>query len=156
MGTRLKHVLAKFRGLHRDGAGLAALEMALVTPLILLILGGVIDLGRNIWYQTEVSVSLRAGMQYALVNSTDALGIQNVITTATALPPAQFTVPLPTYACTCSDGSAITCVANACGNGNPTQWYVTMGATFSYTPLLGTAGGMLPSSVSKSATLRTQ
>jgi Flp pilus assembly protein TadG len=58
------------RSHHQKGVGQSLVEFALVLPLILLVLMGVIDLGRGIFAYNEVSNAARQGGRTGIVNQT--------------------------------------------------------------------------------------
>src|SRR5438045_9386601 len=66
-------------GRHRHARrGQSVAEMALVTPLLLLMLLGTIEIGRFAYYGIEVSNAARAGVQFgaqSLADSRDVTGI---------------------------------------------------------------------------------
>ncbi|MBV8644303.1 MAG: pilus assembly protein, partial [Candidatus Eremiobacteraeota bacterium] len=103
--------------LRRDERGSALAEMAVVTPLLLFLLAGTVELGRFSTYGVGVAGAARAGVQYGaqnLATASDTTGMQNAATadasgitgvTATA---SQF--------CQCADGSTSTCLASDCAS----------------------------------------
>jgi Flp pilus assembly protein TadG len=63
----------------REQTGQSIAEVALVTPMLLLLLIGTIEVGRFAYYSIEVANAARAGVQYAaqsLADSKDIVGIQ--------------------------------------------------------------------------------
>ncbi|MBV9408309.1 MAG: pilus assembly protein [Candidatus Eremiobacteraeota bacterium] len=120
----------------RDDRGSALAEMAVITPLLLFLLAGVVELGRFSAYGLTVAGAARAGVQYGAQNSataTDTTGMQNAATadasgitgiTATA---SQF--------CQCADGSASTCLASDCASSHRIV-YVQVQVTGAYTSVL--------------------
>lgn len=126
-----------------DRRGSTAVEFALIMPVLLLFLEGVVDFGRAFYYQTELSQALRSGMQYTMKAPTDTNGIKAVIAQSSRLP---IVVAAPVTFCQCYDGSAIAC-SSTCAKGNtPTRNYVKLEATFPYAPLIGEMIGLLPKS----------
>src|ERR1700761_4595483 len=67
--------MANFNRRHRD-YGLSTLEFALMAPFLLLLLVGLIEIGRVIFYTVEVNNAATAGVQF---------GAQNQITAADAI-----------------------------------------------------------------------
>jgi Flp pilus assembly protein TadG len=60
--------------------GTSVLEMALLTPLLLMLLGGIIEVGRYAQLSILVTNAARAGVQYgaqSLVTAADTAGIQS-------------------------------------------------------------------------------
>ena len=125
-----------------DRRGSTAVEFALVIPVLLLFLGGLVDFGRAFYYQTELSQALRSGMQYALKAPTDTAGIMSVIGQSTSISVNTLT---PVTFCQCYDGANISC-SSTCVVPGPMRNYVKLEAKFSYTPLIPTMAGLLPAS----------
>jgi Flp pilus assembly protein TadG len=61
--------------------GAAAVEMAIVLPLLLLLLFGIIDLGRLLYTQVELSSGAREGARIAAINHPSAAGLPADVTT---------------------------------------------------------------------------
>ncbi|HEX8975514.1 MAG TPA: TadE family protein [Solirubrobacteraceae bacterium] len=141
------------RGAHREVAGQALTEFALVVPILLILFMGILDFGRAVYAYNAVSNAAREGARTAIVNqnATDirtraaaqatALGID---TTSTSCPPSgtsgvcvQFMTPDLSASCTTVD---IGCVS-----------VVTVKYTFTaITPIIGNLVGSIPmSSTSK-------
>jgi Flp pilus assembly protein TadG len=75
-----KSSLNMFLGRLRGERGTSVLELALVTPLLLLILLGIIDVGRYAQLSIVMAGAAREGVQYgaqSLVTAADTTGIQN-------------------------------------------------------------------------------
>ena len=70
----------RFLGCLRADQGTSVLELALLTPLLLLLLVGIIEVGRYAELSIMVANAARAGVQYGSQNQTtaaDATGMQN-------------------------------------------------------------------------------
>ena len=136
-----------------DRRGSMAVEFALVVPVLLLFVGGIVDFGRAFYYQTELSQALRSGMQYALKAPTDSAGIAAVIGQSTSLP---ISVAAPVTFCQCYDGTNVSC-SGTCTVLGGMRNYVRLEASYAWTPMLGTMGGLVPPSPLRDAlTVRTQ
>jgi Flp pilus assembly protein TadG len=59
---------ARIAGLWRDRGGAAAVEMALVTPVLLLILAATVDLGGVLYTRFQLTSAVNAATNYAIVN----------------------------------------------------------------------------------------
>jgi len=79
------------------------LEVALLLPILLMLLLGVIDLGRAFYLGIEVSNAAYAGALYGVNNSGDTAGMQNVATTDAANVSGM--TATATAGCECSDGT---------------------------------------------------
>lgn len=120
---------------HRSGQGLV--EFALVIPIFLVILMGVVDLGRGIYMYNGVAEAAREIARVTSVHPGSTLGnsaeTANVILTQKRLIP---NLGNPTFTCVDIDGSVI---ATPCQPGQSVR--VTIIAPYSpITPILGLIG----------------
>ena len=113
--------------------GQASFELAILAPALILMVLGIIELGRIAHFGILVNNAARAGVQYGsqnLVTAIDTSGMQNA-----ALADGQNIGGLSasaTYFCQCSDGTAASCTAAACSaNHRVTYVQVTASGTFS-------------------------
>jgi Flp pilus assembly protein TadG len=60
--------LARIAGLWRDRRGAAAVEMALVSPVLVLILAATVDLGGVLYTRFQLTSAVNAATNYAIVN----------------------------------------------------------------------------------------
>ena len=134
--------------------GSSLVELALVSPVLLLVLLGAVDFGRAYYMAMEVAGAAHAAAEYAVQSPTDTTGIQAAATDDAPDVP-NLTVATPTYGCECSDGtgySANCSTTPTCTNNYVSRVRVTVSAT--YSPWFPWPG--IPSSVplSNSATMR--
>ena len=140
-----------FRDAKRHGeSGTATIEFAIVLPMMLLLVFGIIEIGRYAYFSIAVSNAARAGVQYGaqnMVTADDSTGMQNAALgdaygisglTATA-----------THTCSCSDGTASTCQASDCSSSHRLT-YVKVTTSGTFQSLLHFPG--VPSSFSISST----
>jgi Flp pilus assembly protein TadG len=103
-------------GILSQQRGQSLVELALVLPLLLLLLVGVIEIGRFAYYSILVSNAARAGAQYgaqSLTTSADSAGI-GIAAKNNALPTLTVT---PTQSCGCSANSLGGCpTGSVCAN----------------------------------------
>jgi hypothetical protein len=57
--------------------GQSLAEFALILPMLLLLVMGVFDLGRGIYYLSTIHNAAREGARYGAVNHCDTIGIKN-------------------------------------------------------------------------------
>lgn len=122
--------------------GQSVVELALILPLILLLLVGVIEIGRFAYYSILVASAARAGAQYgaqSLTTAADQTGIsnagQNDGQNVTGL------VVTSTQQCGCSGaGLSGTCPATGCAAPNHPLVYVKVTATGNFNPLFNYPG----------------
>ena len=120
--------------------GQALAEMAIIAPLLLLLLIGLVEVGRYANFSILVSNAARAGVQYGaqnLVTAADNTGMQNAAT-ADAQNIAGLTAAA-THVCKCADGSASTCLPTDCSASHRLV-YVQVDTTGTFASLLHFAG----------------
>jgi Flp pilus assembly protein TadG len=69
----------------RDRKGAAAVEFALVVPLLLLLLWGIVDIGRAFYTLNNLASAVREGARTAAVMPTDPTGATNKTTIKTTV-----------------------------------------------------------------------
>ena len=104
----LAKALGAFFGRERLAiAGVAAIELAMVSPLLVTGVLGAGELGFTIFRQTQVSFAAQAGADYALAHGFDATKVSNAIVNATTYTAINAT-PAPTQFCGCPTASGVT------------------------------------------------
>ena len=116
----------------RTSAGSALVELALIAPLLLILLIGLVEVGRLSDYAIRIANAARAGVQFGAQNEAtagDSQGMQNAANTDAQI--AGITaVAAPTY-CECADGTASACQQGDCAASHRLQWVsVTASGTF--------------------------
>ncbi len=104
-----------------------AIELALLTPVLLFIIIGLIDFGGAIHERMQLTSAARAGVQFALQsvgNENDTAGILRAVSAAGELVDANITVTTFQF-CGCPDGSAASC-GGTCGGGGAAGFYVSV------------------------------
>ena len=132
----------------RKQTGQAATEVALISPVMIVMLLGTMDFGRLFFDAIGVAGAVRSGLQYATLkkdNATDTAGIVNAAQ-QDATNTNGVTVATTSY-CECSDGSAISCALACPGAVNP-QLYVQVKATKTFHTMVAYPG--IPNSVNLS------
>jgi Flp pilus assembly protein TadG len=119
-------------------SGQSLVEMALLTPVLLLLLVGIIEVGRFAYYSIEVANAARAAVQYgaqSLAASKDIPGIQQAaLRDASDVSGMTFNPP-PTNLCACSESSSVYvgCPALSCAGHQVV--FVQVDTTATITPL---------------------
>ncbi|HEY9163606.1 MAG TPA: TadE/TadG family type IV pilus assembly protein [Magnetovibrio sp.] len=150
--ARLRTLTARFR---RNERGASAIEFAMIAAFLSIILLNVVDISIFMQRKMEVVGAVRAGAQYALVDSKNATValITSVVQDATSLSGVGVTVDLDL--CGCSDGSMFTCSSGTlCTSGTTGRRhsYAQIDATYTHTWIFypGTID------ITSQATIRTQ
>lgn len=137
-----RKMLIRLKTMFAASGGVAAVEFAIVVPILLTLLIPACDLGMGISQQLQVWEAAQAGAQNALANGFASTAIENAVTGATSLASIRAT-PAPVESCGCPTGSAVAaanpavppCTGN-CPNGEQSGTYVTVSAIAVYSPLI--------------------
>jgi Flp pilus assembly protein TadG len=114
----------------RQDQGAAAVEFALVLPLVLLLVCGIVDFGRMLNIQITLSAAAREGARWEALRLPATTGVSTATRVATAAPGV---APTPTT------GILSSCPANP----SPTQnASVTATTTYTFLTPLGAIGGL--------------
>jgi Flp pilus assembly protein TadG len=146
--TAFRQRLARFLGrTARDRQGVAAVEFALIAPVLLVMLAGVIDFSLYIGTRIELEQALRAGAQYALKDFTDSTTISAAVTGATNLSSVTVSYdPATDSYCECPDGTSNACPGNAsysaCSTGERPGLFVTLVGSATYDPMFTDLPGL--------------
>jgi hypothetical protein len=138
------------RSLHRCEAGVALVEFALVLPLLLVILFGMLDFGKAFNYWIDQTHLANEGARWAVVNKNPGGGtlqeyIQQQADTPELRNGGTSSVPGPLQICiSFPNGSA--------NVGDPV--HVTASSTYNWLPLLGNRIGIAQTTITGSATMR--
>lgn len=111
---------------------MALVEFALMAPLLLLLLAGVVDYGLALRTASEVAVAARAGAQYgsqSVVKAADAAGIRAAA--LNSAPSVQSLSISSVRSCQCSGGGAVSCSGTCPGGKLVVYTQVTAQATAS-------------------------
>lgn len=161
----------------RDRRGVATVELALVSTVMIGLMLPMFDIGMGFYFKTQVHTAAQAGAEYAYVhgwnstNTTTQTSILSAVTSATGLS-AIAASPAPTLACGCVDGTTITLstpsspyTSDTCasqttcaGSNNPVKpgAFVTVNAQATYTPLITYLGFGSPVTLSATSVVRVQ
>ena len=140
-----------------DRQGVSAVEFALVAPVLFVILAGIADVTRLIWYQTEVTQATRAGMQFATANPGDTAGIAAVVAASTSLNGSSGFV-VDAASCGCATAASATLIFLPCATitcASPNRKYVRISATYDWTPMFGSLS-VFPDKLNTTVVLRVQ
>jgi Flp pilus assembly protein TadG len=140
--------------------GQALVEMALVIPLLLLMLVGVIEFGRIAYFSIEVSNAAHAGVQYGAQSRASAADNAGMV--QAALNDGQNVsglIATASHSCVCSNGSATppsapNCALSDCSSGQRLTVYVQVNTSATVSPLIQYPGVPASFSLSGQAIMR--
>ena len=125
------------RGLFgRDGS--VAAEFALLTPMILVITLGIVDLGFLSTKMAALAGATRIGVEYGRRYPADTTGIENAMQNSMSFnPPLTFPASFP-QRCECDDQTSIACTESCAtvGRPGPNRVFIRISANQAAAPLL--------------------
>lgn len=138
----------------QNTCGAAAVEFALISPIVAIVILGVADFGILTLKTTQVSSATRAGIQFVMTDPTDyATNISTVVTSSTNLDADNMTVTT-SEGCRClGDMTAVDCDTDTC-SGNAPPKYVTITTTYTHDMIMGYPGVDNPYTVTRTAVIR--
>lgn len=98
----------------RDQRGASAAEFALVLPLLLILLFGIIDVGRYMWEHNRAEKATQMGVRYAIVADMVTSGLETYSFVVQDGIPAGDTVPASSFDQASCDATSCTCGGSAC------------------------------------------
>jgi hypothetical protein len=154
----------RFGGLFgRDGdSGTAAIEFALFAPFLLILIGGVTEIGFAMYEAMQVNAAVEAGLLYAAANGWDAASISDAVTGSSQLPKLYTltATPAPTEFCGCPNETGSVenvgsppCSTAACAEQTAAGTYVQVNATLNHLVILPPTWG-IPANITATATIR--
>src|ERR1035437_7767647 len=128
--------------------GVAAIEFAVIAPLLALLLAGGVDIAVAVRGLLEVQSAAAAGADYAIVNGWNSTQIVSAITNGTGASGIS-AQPAPSVAYGCPTGNTIASATSStiCADGLVARSFVTVSASMTRHSLLGNILG-LPSTLS--------
>jgi hypothetical protein len=139
-----------FRSLARSESGVALVEFALVLPILLVLLFGMLDFGKAFNYWIDETHLANEGARWAVVNKNPGSGtlqqyIQQQADTPELRNGGTSSVPSPLQVCiSFPDGSGEV--------GDPV--HVAVSATYNWLPFLGSRLGIASTTITGSSTMR--
>jgi len=127
----MKHFIEKLLRCHQ---GVAAIEFALIAPVILVMMIGATDYGLAAINKITLTSAVRSGVQIVLGGNTNTATIRQAVVDASSLGLALSNVSTAQF-CECADGTTLTC-GGTCGDGSKTRYFLQITADHLYQPVL--------------------
>lgn len=120
-----------------DNRGVAAIELGIFLPLIVLMVVATFDLSQGIYRNMQVQNAAQTGAQLATTRGFDKALISQVVEGSTGFSVIKAT-PEPKQFCGCASGTGIEQIdcKSKCSGGIPPATYVSVSAEGKYTPLI--------------------
>ncbi len=129
-------LMVRLTRMGRSDRGSSLVEMALLTPLLVLLVFGAGDFGRVMYYAITMGQAARAGAAYGSQSTgyaTDTNGIR-LATEEEAQNLGAITVT-PQLVCECPSGTVVACTTASCATYGAPLAFVQVTATTTFTPL---------------------
>ncbi len=140
--------------------GVAAVEFALVVPLVLMLFGGATDIGLAVWTRGILANAVSAGAYYAFLTgpSVAPSAITTLVENASPLSGVSASATEPdTY---CASGSPATLTltpqSGTCSDGTKPGTYTMISASYSMIPMLPAFTGLGTTKLHEAVTVRLQ
>jgi Flp pilus assembly protein TadG len=149
----------------------AAVEFAVASPMLIIMLGGAADYGLAQYNRSLLANAVSAGAQYAYLTGTSVItsNITTVIQNTSNLPNAATTVtvvyssispgvPSPGWYCITGTAPTVTSSTSGgvCGDGSSAGYYISMKATYTYSGVMGGFLSLATNTMSEQATVKVQ
>jgi Flp pilus assembly protein TadG len=147
--------MAVGRGQGSGRRAIATVEFALVAPLLLLLLAGILDFAMLLRTATCAAYAARAGVAYGSASATASSNYTGIETAAlNAAPGVTGMTATATRSCQCSGGSAVSC-SGSCTSGKMLI-YVQVTTQVTAPTVFNYSGLNFPSQVTYQASMRAQ
>lgn len=139
----------------RSERGSAAIEFAFMTPFLVLLLVGTVEIGTAAYQGMQAQNAAEAGAVYASKHGLDIAGISNAVVNATGAAGITAT-PAPSQFCGCPSTSGVAGLScsSSCPDGSAPGYYLRVSAQLSRQPILSIDGLALPATLSGEAVVR--
>lgn len=141
----------RLRGLVQNRSGVAAIEFAVIGPVLAMAMVAAADLGLGFYSDMQVQTSAQAGTEYAVAHGFNATAMANAVTAATPASGISAS-PAPSNFCGCPSSDNVTPVTcgTTCTDGTQAGQYAKVTATRTYSTLIPYP--MFPDSFTQTAT----
>nr|WP_294505534.1 TadE/TadG family type IV pilus assembly protein [uncultured Rhodopila sp.] len=144
----------------RDDRGAAAVEFAILAPLLLFLLGSLADLGFSLRCQGLLAGAVASGAQYALNTgaAVSAVSVKQMVQGSSSLIGVSATITGPALYCVTGTPAklATATAGQTCSDGGAPGTYLTISATYLYSQLLPLQSSFMNPSLSETASVRLQ
>lgn len=146
----------RLRDLPTSTQGVAAIEFALVAPLLVLLLVGTVELGLAVRDADRAQQAAATGAAYAVAHGWDPLAIGNAVTSGSGAQGISAS-PAPVLYCGCpqAGGVAPTACGVACADGANARQYARVSASLTRTSLFSSSL-TLPATITRQSIARLQ
>lgn len=137
LSRKFRFTKISLSGAINDIRGVAAIEFAIIVPMLVMMVVCTVDLGMGIYRNMQVQNAAQAGARYAMTHSFDATLISNAVSSATGIQGIVASPP-PSQYCGCATSAGISTIVcgSVCPAGAVYGTYVNVSAQGGYTTIL--------------------
>jgi Flp pilus assembly protein TadG len=139
------------RDVTADSSGNMLVEFAMLLPVALLLLGGLLEFGSVMYASSALESAARAGAHYAFEKGLDQPGIEAAVKNSSTFPPTKLTVG-SSLSCECA-GAAVSCTSDCAGGYAPFR-FITVNVTAVNDPWFPVIEALVPTTFSGSAVVQ--
>ncbi len=115
----------------RSTNGAAAVEFALILPILFSVVVGISDFGVVMMRKNDINIVINTGFHYALLKNDSASSIERAMTNATSINPLTVSA---TQMCLCPNNITVSC-NNQCSDATPPARYYRLEAEAAINPI---------------------
>ena len=151
----LRAFVLQAKRLRREQAGATAVEFAVIAPILIAMMIGIVDYGLGLYTDTQLANAAQAAVDYAMQKGYDAAAMTTVAQSSTRLTGI---TAAPSQYCGCPSATGVTSTScdSSCSDGLTAGTYAKVVATKEYGTLLSYPGIPANIHLSETATARVQ
>jgi Flp pilus assembly protein TadG len=143
-----------------DDRGAAAVEFAILAPLLLFLLGSLADLGISLRCQGLLAGTVASGAQYAFDtgSAVSAASVKQMVQGSSSLTGVSATITGPALYCVIGTPAKLApaIAGQTCSDGTAPGTYLTISATYLYRQLLPSQSSFMNPALTEAASVRLQ
>jgi hypothetical protein len=144
----MNRMIRKIISVHRDHRASVAVEMAIIAPVLIFLVFGIVDYAMYVMDSMRVAKGVASAVQFAMYNSDNDEGIRQVAYTASKFTSSQASIDIQ-HLCECPNTGSC---ADNCPNDNHQKIFVSVAMQYSYTPMIPIPF-VIPPIISRSASI---
>jgi len=130
----MKRLIHKVMSVCRDRRASAAIEIALIAPVLIFLVLGTVDYALYVMDNMRLAKGVASAVQFALYNNDNDTAVRQVAYTSSKFTSSEASVTIQHF-CECPDSTSVSCTGS-CPGVNHMRVFVSVSMQYTYTPLL--------------------